>query len=104
MATVIEDEAFLGTEKKYLLEIKSAGFDMETDDFNVTIKRGANVITLKKEDLVQDHEGNFYITFDTSDLGTGVASVTVTAYVPDSDFPDGLRTEVEKFNLVRIKS
>lgn len=104
MATVIDDEAFLGTEKKYLLEIKSSGFDMETDDFNVTIKRGANTIHLEKADMVQDHDGNYYITFDTSDLGTGVASITVTAYVPDSDFPDGLRTEIEKFNLVRIKS
>ena len=104
MVTLIDDETFLGTEKKYLLEIKSSGFNMETDDFNVTIKRGANEIHLEKSDLVQDNLGNFYITFDTADLGTGVASITVTAYVPDSDFPDGLRTEVEKFNLVRIKS
>lgn len=104
MATYIEDEAFLGTEKKYLLEIESDGFDMERDDFEVDIKRGPKTIHLEKSDLIKDTEGNFFITFDTAELGAGGASMTVTAHVPDTDFPDGIRDEVDKFKFLRIKS
>lgn len=105
MAVYIEDECFLGTEKKYLIKIESAGFDMEQDDFEVTIKRGSNVLSFTKDDLVQDRddEDNWYITFNTLDLGAGMASMTVAAHVPDNDFPDGIRDEVDKFNFLRIK-
>lgn len=103
MAEYIEDEAFLGTEKKYLIDIQSAGFDMDTDDFEVIIKRGSNTLTITKDQMVRDEDGNFYILFDTKDLGSGMVSITVTAHVPDGDFPDGLRAEVDKFNFLRIK-
>lgn len=99
----IQDEAFLGTEKKYLIEIQSDGFDMERDDFEVSIKRGTNILVIKKEDMVQDDDGNFYVTFDTAALGGGKVTMTVTAYVPDADFEDGLRTEVVKFEFLKIK-
>lgn len=106
MAVFVEDECYLGTEKKYIIKIESAGFDMEEDEFEVIIKRGSNVLTFTKEDLIQDRdeEENWYVTFNTSDLGAGVASMTVIAHVPDNDFPDGIRDEVDKFNFLRIKS
>ena len=115
MAVFIEDEAFLGTEKKYLITIESSGFSMETDDFEVVLKRGANTLTIKKADMIVEPytvtEGgeevtkyHYYIVFDTAVLGPGVVSMTVYAYVPDTDYPDGLRTEVDKFNFLRIKS
>lgn len=106
MAVFVEDECYLGTEKKYIIKIESAGFDMEEDEFEVIIKRGSNVLTFTKEDLIQgrDEEENWYVTFNTSDLGAGVASMTVIAHVPDNDFPDGIRDEVDKFNFLRIKS
>lgn len=115
MAVFIEDEAFLGTEKKYLIKIESSGFDMETDDFEVLLKRGGNTLTIRKEDMVVEPytvivdnvevtKKNYYICFNTADLGPGVVSMTVTAHVPDTDFPDGIRDEVDKFNFLRIKS
>lgn len=104
MAVFIEDEAFLGTEKKYLLNIESSGFDMERDDFEVLLKRGPNSLTLRKADMIRDDEDNWYIVFNTADLGPGVVSMTVIAHVPDTDFPDGIRDEVDKFNFLRIKS
>lgn len=104
MAILIEDEAFLGTEKKYLIDIKSSGFNMETDDFDIEIKRGSKIINFKKEDLVKDLDGNFYIVFDTNDLGPGGVTITVVAHVPDEDFQDGFRDEVDKFKFLKIKS
>ena len=104
MATLIEDECFIGTEKKYVIRITSTGFSMDDDDFEVTIKRGANSLVFRKEDMIQDEENNWYITFNTTELGVGVATMTVVAHVPDTDFPDGIRDEVDKFNFLRIKS
>ena len=34
---------------------------------------------------------------DSAVLGVGEYAVKLTAYIPDSDFPDRLRTEITKF-------
>jgi len=90
----------VGTKLKYALTIRADGFDMDEDDFMVEIKRGANSIVLKKEDIERDSEGQYYVCFDTTELGSGSICAVVTAYVPDADFPDGVRTEVMKINLI----
>ena len=41
-------------------------------------------------------------TLDTAELGTGDYIVTTIAYVPDEDFDDGLRTEVQKQLLCSV--
>lgn len=37
---MIKDKAFLGTQPKYLIDIKADGFDMDRDNFEVELKRG----------------------------------------------------------------
>ena len=112
---VIQDEAFFGTEKKYLIEVQSSGFDMDRDYFEVIIKRGGNTIRIPKSDLIVEpytvtvdgqevRKNNYYFTFNTTDLGPGLATIKVIAHVPDSDFQDGIRDEVDMFNFLRIKS
>ena len=100
----LEDEAVLGTEKKYVIDIKSTGFDMEEDDFDVEIRRGDVSLRINKSDMIKDFEGNFYLTFNTADLGVGYATIIVTAHVPDADFLDGIRDEVDTFRFLRIRS
>lgn len=98
--------AFVGTEVKYLVNIESCGFDMVADDFEITIKRGTTSRTFHKNDLIEEvitipeEVHNFYLCFDTSYFGPGVLTAIVKAYVPDNDFPDGYRTEIEKFDLM----
>lgn len=99
---MINDKIFVGTELKFKIEIEAKGFSMETDDFNVVIKRRNQVKAYNKEDLVTDGEGGYYVCFDTAEFGVGTISAVVTAYVPDTDFPDGLRTEVYAMDLVNI--
>lgn len=36
---MINDKIFVGTELKFKIEIEAEGFSMDTDDFNVVIKR-----------------------------------------------------------------
>lgn len=101
-----ENDAFVGTEVKYLVKIESCGFDMVADDFEITIKRGTTSRTFHKNDLIEEvitipeEVHNFYLCFDTSYFGPGVLTAIVKAYVPDNDFPDGYRTEIEKFDLM----
>lgn len=99
---MINDKIFVGTELKFKIEIEAEGFSMETDDFNVVVQRRNVKKTFQKSDLVNDGEGGYYVCFDTAEFGVGTISAVVTAYVPDTDFPDGLRTEVYAMDLVNI--
>lgn len=106
----MKDSAFLGTEVKYLVQIEASGFDMTTDDFEITIKRGKIEHVFTKSDLVDEsytEEGevkhNYYLCFDTAEFGKGTLTCIVRAYVPDTDFPDGLRTEVDMFDLIDVR-
>lgn len=44
--------------------------------------------------MVRVDENNYIAIIDTSLLGKGEIKSVLTAYVPDSDMPDGKRTEV----------
>ena len=111
----VQDNAFIGTELKYLLEISASGFDMDRDDFEITLKRGSKSLNLKKSDLVvEDYtvvednisitKHHYYVCFDSAYFGSGIIAAIITAYVPDEDFDDGFRTEVDKFDLVNVKN
>lgn len=96
---------YTGTDLKFKIDIKADGFDMEYDDFCVALKYGNGIIEVPKENIVNDGEGNYYMLVDTSNFrGCGLVSMIVTAYVPDEDFPTGIRREVAKIDLCVIKN
>lgn len=94
---------FIGTELKFKINISAPGFNMDTDDWSITIVQKKTKVEYKKEDCVAGEDG-WFVCFDTRDFGTGSYYAIVTAYVPDSDFEDGLRTEVKKFHLLNVES
>lgn len=111
---MIDDSAFSGTERKFLVEITSPGFNMETDEFEVALTRGTIQRVFHKSDMVVENytvvedghdveKQNFYLCFDTQDFGPGIITATVVAHVPDSDFNDGIRDEVDEFDLLNVK-
>ena len=100
----LEEKAFVGTGLKFVLEITAAGFDMQTDDFELTLKRGPKSIVIQKAEMLQDAQDNFIVCFDSAELGTGVVQAIVTAYVPDLDFPTGIRKEITKFDLILLNA
>ena len=108
-----QDKVFDGTMVKYLLEITASGFDMDRDDFQVTLKRGSKSLTISKAGMVvesytevQDNisveKHHYYVCFDTSYFGKGTISVVVTAWAPDDDFEGGFRRIVHKFDLTDV--
>ena len=103
----IMDKSFQGSKVKYLVNFQSDGFDMDRDDFNITLRRGNVSRTFPKSELVREETAqgiNYYLCFDNTEFGPGQLTMIVEAYVPDTDFPDGYRTELDKFILTQIEA
>lgn len=95
---------FVGTELKFQLDITSDGFSMADDDFKVIISNHTKKVEIKKEDMILDENEHYLFTIDTAFFGSGDYMITTYAYVPDEDFDDGIRTEVQKQVLCQVKS
>lgn len=98
----MQENVYIGTELKFKVSIVADGFSMSDDDFSVEIVRGDRRLLFEKDDLVRDGD-DFYCCFDTAYFGTGYIQAIIRAYVPDDDFDDGIRTEVYKFDLLKIE-
>ena len=87
----------IGTELKLNVGMDPiAGIHLADIDFEVKIfshKRTGSV-TIGKDAAKKIDEDNYIVCVDTKLIGTGRYYMTFTAYIPDMDFPDGLRTEV----------
>ena len=91
-----------GTDKKFFLTINTPGFSMDDDDFEVIIYSKSRNKTIKKEKLLRTDEGKWLVTYNTGEIGVGEHWIKITAYVPDTDFDDGIRTEVIKKYLWNV--
>lgn len=96
-------QAYLGSEKKFSVEISAQGFDMDEDDFTLLIMKGHNAVKeVRKSELVVDN-GTYLLCIDTNEIGTGNFDLAVVAEVPDSHFGDTKRTEIERVSLLTVK-
>ena len=104
VSEIVERPIYLGTELKFSLNIEAEGFDMLEDDFKVIIKNMQKSVEIDKGEMILTQNDEFLFTLPTETLGTGDYYLITTAYVPDSDFQDGLRTEVQKQLLCVVTS
>ena len=91
-------KVILGSEIKLNLYIEPIGdISLNDYDFNVSLYCSpSKIITYKKEDtkeVVEDPNSRI-LPIDTNKLGVGRIMAKVTAYLPDGDFDDNLRTEI----------
>lgn len=94
MAT--DNNIFIGTELKLNINIEPMGeFTMDDYDWSVDVYCSTKrVVTIAKRDAIRIDENNYVLLVDTEELGAGDVKCKITAYIPDFDFPDTLRTEV----------
>ena len=88
------------------------GLSMDKYDFECQFYVYSNkIVTVKKEDMKQNEvngqlDPNNYIAILDSEkvksLGRGSVKMRFIAHVPDTDFPDGTRTEVAEINNLNI--
>jgi len=110
----MSNRQWVGSELPYAIDIKCNGFDMETDDWQVTITNSSNnnsVVYDKEHNTYYDDEKDEYILLvDTEDLGKGSCDMCVEIDVPDERFEaegtedQGYRHEVwrkEKFMIIK---
>lgn len=97
-----QEKVYIGTDVKFIVEPTSPGFDKTQDDFEVLLKRGKITKKFTKSDMIVDEDDNYYICFSTTEFGKGLVQAIITAHVPDDDFEDGFREEVDKIDLIDI--
>lgn len=100
-----EDQAFWGGDYKFAVSMTAEGFDMNTDDWIITVTAGCKSVSFTPSTAAHDAEtGEWFICIDTDLLGFGQAYITFEAHVPDTDFPNGYRREKETYKLMFIKT
>lgn len=105
-----ETHTWSGTGLKYQLNMTCEGWDIDTDDWLVTITRGNVALEFTPENATHhvENEGlenetsEWYITIDTDALPPGECYITYDVSVPDDDFDDGVRHEIKEEYLCTI--
>lgn len=95
MATLGENSV-KGTEFKVNVNMTPIGeYNMENVEWNAEVftENGHKRVTVEKKDAIKVDSDNYLIRIDSAVCGAGKYYVTLTAYIPDTDFPDGFRTE-----------
>lgn len=87
----------LGTEFKINVHVEPIdGLHMSDYDFTcVFYIYGKGNVSLNKSDMIRVDEDNYIACIDSGKLGVGVIMMRITAQIPDADFPNFLRTEVQ---------
>lgn len=105
------ENVLLGTDLKIKVELICEGFSMDDDDFDLTLRWNGGDVTYSKtesstdEHIVEAQDGSgWYLVIETEELNMkGLVTLIATLYVPDTDFPDGIRNEVVKQDLFSVK-
>ena len=90
------ERVYEGTELKLNVSIdKIAGYTMDDYDFIAEFYCSQNrKLRLEKSALIRTDAANYSAVVDTRSLGVGVLKCKITAFLPDADCADGVRTEV----------
>lgn len=85
-----------GSEIKLNINIKPIdSLHMSDYDFNVVFFTNTeSKIVMNKDQCKKVDDDNYLALLDTTKLGLGKLKMKITAYLPDIDFDDELRTEV----------
>lgn len=96
MATNNTENIYLGTELKLNVNIDPIGsVSMSEYDFTIEVYCSPKKnIAVTKEQAIKINEHNYVVLVDTNIVGAGDLKCKITAHIPDSDFSDGIRTEV----------
>ena len=99
----------IGTELKLNVNVEplhGAGIStsMSDYDFDIILSSGSinkkSIVFSKKNDTLSSgmrkvDDNNYLVAFDTTELALGKIMVRIKAYIPDGDFKDGKRTEMD---------
>lgn len=99
---MVDEGYYIGSGLKFQIDITATGFDQNSDDYTIEFYCGDQKRTYTQDDVISS-DGKFYLPVTTDDLQPGMIRIVVTAFVPDSDFPGGVRKEIAVRNLKYLK-
>lgn len=87
----------LGTEFKINVHVEPIdGLHMSDYDFTCRFYIYTNRnVEISKSEMIRVDDDNYIACIDSSKLSVGTIMMRIIAQIPDADFPDGLRTEIE---------
>lgn len=92
----MDNKVYFGSEIKLNIGIEPIGpHHMRDYDFDCEFYCYANrKVVLRKDAMIEQDQDNYLAVLDSKSLGTGELKCKITAYVPDADSEDDVRTEV----------
>lgn len=98
------DKWYIGEDLKFLVEMTATGFSMDDDDWSVTVMiSNKPVAEFKKEDCVRGDDQNWYVCVPAEVLKKGPLTLVGHARIPDVDFEDDIRDEIEVKSMGKIE-
>lgn len=93
------ENVVVGTKKKLALHIEPMG-NITMADYNFVVEYFCSEMKVErviKDDMLKVDDEHYIIRIDTAKVGCGRLKCRVIAYLPDSDFDDGIRPEIYDF-------
>lgn len=94
---------FVGEDLKFKITLEADGFVQDEDDYTIEFICGTYTHTYTQDDIVKGADGCHYLLIPTVNLTPGMMKMIITVFVPDGDFPDAVRKEVESITLGPLK-
>ena len=95
-----EGRYYVGEKLKFRITLTAEGFDQDRDRYDIDFYCGDNKVeNYTQEDIKNGIDGNHYLLIDTEGMKPGVMRMVITAYIPDNDFDDNERKEIESISL-----
>ena len=93
-----------GAEVKFKITIEREGFVMSRDDFEVKLSWGMmkQSMTIKKNEMLTNEAGEYFFVFTVANDMVGRLMAECSYDVPDEDYQDGKRTEVNRQCLALV--
>jgi hypothetical protein len=95
-----EGRYYVGEDLKFKITLTAEGFDQGQDPYEIDFYCGDNsVMHFTQADMKKGTDGDYYLLIDTKAMQPGVMRMVITAHIPDNDFDDHYRDEVESISL-----
>jgi len=97
-----ESGYYIGEDLKFEVTLTATGFNQDCDSYTIDFYAGNKHLTFTQDDVIS-RGGKFYLPVPTVNLAPGMMRMVITAEIPDTDFPDGKRTEITVVNLPSLR-
>ena len=95
-----EGRYYVGEKLKFRITLTAEGFDQEDGRYDIDFYCGDNEVKRYNQDSMKKGlDGNWYLLIDTEGMQPGVMRIVVSVYIPDADFDDNERKEIESISL-----